>query len=118
MNVFAGGKGVADNKITGIGHTDNITRVSFFDDFFLGSHKSGRTRDPHIFARADVFVYVVSFEPAGANFYESDPAAMVRVDVGVNFKNEPGKAFFLGFNFPFFGKTWSRAWCNFNKGIQ
>ncbi len=88
MNIFAIGEGVANDKVAGVGNADNVSRERLVDDLFLRSHKSGRARNADGFSGANVFIHVVPHKHTGAYFHKSNTAAVVRVDVGVDFKNK------------------------------
>jgi len=81
-------------------------------------HENGGVGQGDLFSDPVVNHFHPPFEFAGADPDKRDPVAMGRVHIGLDFKRETWKGFFVGRHFTGDGHARTRRRCHFDKCIQ
>src|SRR5690242_2112167 len=80
---------IANAKIRVANQSHDVAWISFIHRFALAPEKLMRAGEPDLLASARVVDRHITLETTRANPHEGKPIAVLRVHVGLNFKNKP-----------------------------
>ena len=112
MQLLALCQGVAYLEDAVVGQTHDVARPSLVDGFLALCHELCGAGETNRLSVADVHVWRVAYELAGAYFTEGDTRAVVGVDVGCNLEDEASEFLLVGIDLALLSHY--RAWCGCN----